>query len=117
LLQDFFILNNQLEDSVDQQINSIKAKQSQIISEKETTSLRQTGKLAFARLKVELQVEEVDYNSQIKDCSTKIAKLQGRREAQKVVNEKVYQDCQALLESAVEQLTSSDAFAIDALTI
>jgi len=63
LMSDFYLLNNQLEESIGQQIESIKKKQVQIINEKDETSMRQTGKLAFARLKVELSVEDVDYNA------------------------------------------------------
>lgn len=38
----------------------------------EEANMRQNGRLAFARLKVQLEIEEVDYFAQIKDCENKI---------------------------------------------
>ena len=63
------------------QLDSIKAKQVKVMNEKEETQMRQQGKLAFARLKVELSIEEVDFNAQIKDCTHKINKLKRRQDA------------------------------------
>lgn len=34
--------------------------------------MRQTGRLAFARLKVQLNIADIDYAAQIKDCENKI---------------------------------------------
>jgi hypothetical protein len=58
---------------------------------------------------VQLQVEEVDYDSQIKDCEKKIMRLERRQQQQTTINKKVLEDVQEILEDAVAQLTMSES--------
>ncbi len=41
---------------------------------------------------MQLQVEEVDYDSQIKDCEKKIMRLERRQQQQTTINKKVLED-------------------------
>lgn len=58
---------------------------------------------------MQLQVEEVDYDSQIKDCEKKIMRLERRQQQQITLNKKVLEDVQEILEDAVAQLTMSES--------
>ncbi len=58
---------------------------------------------------MQLQVEEVDYDSQIKDCEKKIMRLERRQQQQTTINKKVLEDVQEILEDAVAQLTMSES--------
>ncbi len=58
---------------------------------------------------MQLQVEEVDYDSQIKDCEKKIMRLERRQQQQTTLNKKVLEDVQEILEDAVAQLTMSES--------
>lgn len=58
---------------------------------------------------MQLQVEEVDYDSQIKDCEKKIMRLERRQQQQITINKKVLEDVQEILEDAVAQLTMSES--------
>ena len=74
--------------------------------------MAQKGSLQFARLKVNLQIDDIDYDGQITECEKRIDRLLSKKEAQRSINFRTFQEAQLLLETAVSELTHSE-YAID----